>query len=95
MVFEQIKEAFKQAEKEVLDLHQKTSEGLLTAKLQEKRVETQKGDKFVTKKSIESKFLIKKYSKNFDGLLSDAECIKLIGISRNTYYKYKSELMDV
>lgn len=37
---------------------------------------------------------IKKYSKDFDGTLSDADCIKLIGIARNTYYKYKRELQE-
>ena len=35
---------------------------------------------------------IKKYSRNFDGTLTDLECIQIIGISRNTYYKYKKEL---
>ena len=30
--------------------------------------------------------------KDFNGSLGDQECIKLIGISRNTYYKYKREL---
>ena len=33
-----------------------------------------------------------KHSKDFNGTLSDGDCIKLIGISRNTYYKYKREL---
>ena len=27
--------------------------------------------------------------------LADADCIKLIGIARNTYYKYKRELRDI
>lgn len=31
---------------------------------------------------------------HFDGTLSDADCIKLIGIARNTYYKYKRELRE-
>mgnify|MGYP001056734217 CR=1 FL=1 len=46
------------------------------------------------KKSAPCKEQIKKYSRNFDGTLTDAECIKLIGIARNTYYKYKRELLD-
>ena len=37
---------------------------------------------------------IKKYSRDFDGTLTDADCIKLIGIARNTYYKYKRELRE-
>jgi ACT domain-containing protein len=46
------------------------------------------------KKAVPSKEQIQKYSKDFDGFLSDAECIKLIGIARNTYYKYKKELRE-
>ena len=38
--------------------------------------------------------MIARYSKDFGGTLSDAECIKLIGIARNTYYKYKRELRE-
>ena len=89
---EQIKLVFAQAEKEVNDLHQRTSEGLLTAKLNGKRVGNKKGDKLVTKKSIEAKKIIKKYSKDFDGMLNDKDVITLAKISRNTYYKYKKEL---
>ena len=42
---EQIKLVFMQAEKEVQDLHQRTAEGLVTAKLNGKRVGTPKGTK--------------------------------------------------
>ena len=38
------------------------------------------------------KELIKKHSKDFGGSLCDAEVIKIAGISRNSYYKYKREL---
>ena len=88
----QIEEAFKQAEKEVVDLHQKTSEGMLTAKLSGKRVGQPKGAKLVTKKSKKAKEQILKYSKDFDGTLTDSECMRLIKISKNTYYDYKREL---
>lgn len=88
----QIEKAFEQAEKEVVDLHQKTSEGMLTAKLSGKRVGQPKGAKLVTAKSKKAKEQILKYSKDFDGTLSDVECIKLIGIAKNTYYDYKREL---
>lgn len=91
---EQIKKAFDQAEKEVKDLHQRTSEGLLTAKLNGKQVGQKKGIKLTTKKSIEAKTLIIKYSKDFDGTLSDTECLKLINVSRNSYYTYKKELKE-
>lgn len=89
---QQIIIAFEQAEKEVQDLHQRTSEGMITAKLNGKRIGTQKGDKLTTKKSIQAKELIKKHSKSFGGTLSDDECIALCGISHNSFYKYKKEI---
>lgn len=87
--------AFEQAEKEVKDLSQRTKEGLVTAKLNGKQIGQKQGAKLVTKKSIEKKELIKKYSKDFDGTLKDVDVIKLIGITKNTYYKYKKELMTL
>lgn len=89
---EQIKLAFLQAEKEVQDLKQRTREGLITAKLNGKQVGCVKGTKLTTKKSIAAKKQIRKYSKDFEGTLKDTEVMKLIGISRNSYYKYKKEL---
>lgn len=47
---EQIKLAFEQSEKEVADLHQRTREGLLTARLNDKQVGRKKGIGFETKK---------------------------------------------
>ena len=91
----QIEEAFKQAEKEVVDLHQKTSEGMLTAKLSGKRVGQPKGAKLVTKKSKKAKEQILKYSKDFDGTLSDIEVMKLVKCARNTYYKCKKQLSNI
>lgn len=89
---EQIRLAFEQSEKEVEDLHQRTREGIETARLNGKQIGQIKGAKLTTKKSIESKKKIIEYSKDFNGTLSDADCMKLIGLARNTYYKYKREL---
>ncbi len=91
---EQIKLAFLQAEKEVTDLHQRTKEGIETARLAGKQIGQRKGAKLNIKKSEPAKKTIKKHSKSFEGTLNDAECIKLTGISRNTYYKYKKELQS-
>lgn len=88
----QIRLAFEQAEKEVEDLHQRTREGIETARLNGKQIGQPKGTKLTTKKSIESKKLIRKYSCDFDGSLNNEECRKLIGISRGSFYKYKREL---
>lgn len=90
----QIRIAFEQAEKEVSDLHQRTKEGIETARLNGKEIGHKAGTKLVTKKSIAAKELIRKHSRDFDGQLNDLECIKLTGISRNSYYKYKKEIID-
>ena len=91
---EQIKIAFDKAESEVKRLHERTSEGLITAKLSGKQVGQVKGSKLTTKKSIAAKEIILKHSKTFDGTLDDDECRKLTGVSRNAYYKYKRELKE-
>ena len=89
---EQIRLAFDQAEKEVEDLHQRTREGIETARLNGKQIGQVKGSKLTTKKSVEAKEIIRKRSKDFNGDLSDLEVMKLTGIARGTYYKYKREL---
>lgn len=91
---EQIQLAFDQSEKEVKDLHQRTREGIAIAKLNGKQIGQPKGAKLTTKKSIAAKQIIKQHAKEFGGSLSDPEVIKLAGISRNSYYKYKRELME-
>lgn len=88
----QIQLAFEQAQKEVDDLHQRTREGIATAKLAGKQVGGVSGKKLNVKKAAPAKQLILKHSRDFGGSLSDGECIKLIGIARNTYYRYKAEL---
>lgn len=89
---EQIRIAFEQAQKEVDDLHQRVSEGLITAKLNGKRVGAEKGDTYTVKKAGTAKADILRLSKDFNGTLTDIEVMKIIGIARNTYYKYKAEL---
>lgn len=90
----QIRLAFEQAEQEVSDLHRRTSEGIETARLSGKQIGQRKGAKLTTKKSIASKEIIKKHSKDFFGSLSDKDVITLTRLSRNTYYKYKRELAE-
>ncbi len=89
---EQIRLAFEQAEKEVQDLHQRTKEGIETARLNGKQIGQKPGAKLVTKKSLAAKETIQKYSKDFGGTLGDMEVMKLCGVARGTFYKYKREL---
>lgn len=88
----QIEIAFQTAQAEVDYLHQRTSEGVRKAQAAGKQVGRAKGSTVETKKSIEAKKQIQKHSRDFNGTLSDVDCIKLIGIARNTYFKYKREL---
>lgn len=90
----QIKLAFEQSEKEVSDLRKRTSEGLITAKLNGKQVGRVQGKKYESKKAKLAKERIRKISKTFEGNLADTECIEMLNISRNSFYKYKAELKE-
>lgn len=88
----QIRIAFDQAEKEVEDLHQRTREGIETARLKGKQIGQKPGNKLHIKKKAPAMEMIRKYSRDFDGTLKDAEVMTLTHLSRNTYYHYKKEL---
>ena len=91
---EQIRLAFKQAEKEVQDLHQRTKEGIETARLNGKQIGQKKGARLIVKKAAPAKEQIRKYNKDFGGQLNNQETWELIGISKMTFYKYKREIME-
>lgn len=90
----QIQLAFDQAQKEVDDLHQRTREGIETARLCGKQIGGVIGRKLHVKKADMAKQKIKKYSRDFGGTLTDVECIQLIGVSRNSFYKYKGQMKN-
>lgn len=101
---EQIEIAFMTAEAEVVSKRKAIKEGMKVYKEnyekdeiegnphKKNRVGRQKGIEVITKKSINTKDIIRKHSKDFDGQLTDIECMKLADVSRNSYYKYKKEL---
>ena len=90
----QIRIAFEQAQKEVDDLHQRTREGIETARLNGKQIGQVRGSKLHVKKEGPAKEAILKHSASFGGSLSDAECAKVAGVSRGTFYKYKREIRE-
>lgn len=102
----QIEIAFQTAQAEVDFIHQRTSEGVRQAVERYERETAlglphekekpgrKQGAKIATKKSVEAKKKIEKYSKDFNGTLGDADVIKLTGLARNSYYKYKRELKE-
>lgn len=92
----QIEKAFEQSEKEVRDLRQRTSEGMQRA-IAKGHIPGQKkgnGAKKATLKFADSKVLIIKLSKDFDGDMSDIDVMNQLRISRNTYYKYKKLIRE-
>ena len=91
---EQIRIAFDQADKAVEGLRQRTREGIETARLNSKQIGQKKGIKLTTKKSIAAKEVILKHSSAFGGTLKDIDVMKLTGLSKNTFYKYKKELKE-
>lgn len=60
-----------------------------------KQIGQKKGKKLKTKKSDGAKEIIQKMSKDFNGDLSDVDVMKLTGLARGTYYKYKRELKTI
>lgn len=98
---QKIRVALEQAEKEVTDLHKRISQGIQTTKEknqllpeeEQKPIGRRTGVFVRTKKSVEMKNRIVKMSKCFSGNMSDKECMEILQIARNTFYKYKRELL--
>lgn len=91
----QVRLAFEQAEKEVRDLQERTREGIRQAKINQKHIGGFEGRKLNVKKAAPAKAIIKKYAKEFNpaSKMTDIEVMTLAHISKNTYYKYRSELL--
>lgn len=100
----QIELAFNTAEAEAAYIRQRTKEGKREQHRRNEMIEagmlegekTQWGGNAHRTPSKKAAALegIRKYSSAFDGKLNDADTMKLVKLSRNTYYKYKRELME-
>lgn len=86
---EQIRLAFDKAQSERDFLSQRTKEGMKYAE----NVGRPQGRTATTQKSIRSKITMLKTSLTFMGNMKDTEVIALLGITPNSYYKYKRELL--
>lgn len=91
---QQIKIAFEQAQKERDDLSERTKQGIETARINGKQIGRARGTRVYTKKAETSKKKIAKLSKTFGGNNTDKDLISMLGIDKNTYYKYKRELLN-
>ena len=91
---QQIALAFEVSQKESDDLHTRTKQGLLTAKLNGRVLGHKENTPLISKKSIKCKETILKHSKDFGGTLNDADCLIICKCSRKSYYKYKRQLKE-
>ena len=58
----------------------------------EKQIGQRPGAKLNVRKAAEMKPVILQHARDFGGTLSDTELMKLTGLARNTYYRYKRAL---
>ena len=89
---EQIHKAFGQAEQELNHLHYRTSDGMREAKKKGSQIGRIKGKTYETKKAVAAKERILKDSKTFGGNYPDTDLMRLVGVTKKSYYKYKREL---
>lgn len=71
----------------------KKKQAIMEASLNGKKSGRKKGTTLLTTKFEETKDIILSQCKHFDGELTDLEVIKLTGLSRHTYYRYKNILL--
>ena len=69
--------------------------GIETKRQKGKQICRKQGAAITTKNSIKAKQDILKFSRDFNGTLTDVDCMRMIGIARNTYYRYKAELKNI
>lgn len=89
----QIQLAFEQSEKEVADLQQRTAEGMRASGAAEKISKSKTGTTYTVKKSAAAKQIIKEKYIGFGGQNTVEDICKIAGISRNTFFKYRTELI--
>ena len=74
-----------------LDVYKRQIEGLETARRSGKQLGRPRG-RCITEKERKAKNIILKRDTLFGGDLCPSDCMKVIGISRGTYYKYRNDL---
>ena len=84
--------AFRQAQTEADDIRERTRQGIQTARERGAQIGQRTGAKLNVKKAAATKTIIQQHNRDFGGTLTDAETMKLAGVSRNSFYKYKREL---
>lgn len=90
----QIYLAFEHAQKEREFLSQRTSEGLKQAKLMGSKVGRQPGQKVETRKAKRAKRYIRSNYKLFGGCLTATECMRILQLSKSTFYRYLAQIKE-
>ncbi len=85
----QIEAAFQQSEKEVSDLRHRTREGMETARKNGKQIGLASGTKLKIQKAKYAKIVIQKYSKSFNGSMTDKEVMTMLAGMTYQHIAYK------
>ena len=88
----QIKIMFDEAASEREFLSKRTKEGLHVAAINGKQIGRASGTKITTKKKKTAQNSIRKHYKGFGGALTATQCMKITGISKQTFYTYLKEM---
>lgn len=91
-VQDDIVKAFEQAQKEVDDLHKRTSDGMKASGAAEKISKARKGNIFTTAKELNTRISMLECLKEFGGQQTIARFAKDRGLSRVTVYKYRDNI---
>lgn len=89
----QILIAFDAAQQEVDRKHVNIREGMRASGAGAKIAKARTGRTFETKKSKEMKVRIAQMSRDFNGTMTDKDVMDVLHLARNSYYKYKRELI--
>jgi len=90
----QVKQAFEQAQAEVDHLHKRVAEGMRASGAPAKIAKARTGNTYETRRSKEAKVRIRQMSRTFDGIMPDKDVIDVLHLARNSYYKYKKEILE-
>lgn len=87
----QIRQIFKEQFDHIIEHRGSIKSGIKTSG---RKPGLKKGTKLTTRKEIEAKEYLKANLKEFGGTKSNIEALEETGLSRNTFYKYKRELLQ-
>ena len=95
---DQIRIAFEQSEKEVMDLRQRTKEGMEEARRRGKQIGSKTGvsrGPYKTELVKERCDKIIMLNRSFNGSLNDSRTAEMLGISRKTLSRYKEKAKEI